>query len=180
MDDQVQAAVCRLFVVGFHIMLTEITSAIQSTKTALEIVKAARGLANYSELLTAVTEVQIKLTDAIASELASQEKQAELLERIRGLEKQLSEFESWDSQIQRYELHAFQTKAMAHALKSGMENGQPMHYLCLPCADKRQRSTLQPSGRYLVCPNPACKATIAVEKAPPSNGGRRGGSWMAA
>lgn len=161
-------------------MYTEITSAIQSTKAALEIVKAARGLANYSELLTAVTDVQIKLTDAIASELAGQEKQAELLERIRELERRLSEFESWDAQIQRYELFAFETKAMAYALRPGMENGQPMHYLCLPCADKRQRSTLQPNGRYLVCPSPTCNATIAVEKAPPNSGRRGGGSWMAA
>ena len=160
-------------------MYTEIASAIQSTKTALDLVKAARGLANYSELLTAVTEVQIKLTDAIASELASQEKQAELLERVRELEKRLSEFESWDAQIARYALFAFETKAMAYALKPGMENGQPMHYLCLPCADKRQRSTLQPNGRYLICPNPACKAAIAIEKAPPSTKGQRGGSWMA-
>lgn len=134
-------------------MFTEITSAIQSTKTALELVKAARGLANYSELLTAVTDVQIKLTDAVASELASQEKQAELLERVRELERRLSEFESWDAQMQRYELFAFETKAMAYALKQGMENGQPMHYLCLSCADKRQRSTLQPRNRYLVCLN---------------------------
>jgi hypothetical protein len=129
-------------------MLTEITSAIQSTKTALELVKAARGLSNYSELLTAVTEVQIKLTDAIASELGSQEKQAELLERIRELEKRLSEFENWDAQIQRYELFAFETKALTYALKPGQENGQPMHYLCLPCADKRQRSTLQPTAAF--------------------------------
>ena len=160
-------------------MITEITSAIQSTKTALELVKAARGLSNYSELLTAVTEVQIKLTDAIASELSSQEKQAELLQRIRELENRLSEFENWDAQIQRYELFAFETKVLAYALKSGQENGQPMHYLCLPCADKRQRSTLQPNGRFLICPNPACKATITIAKAPPSGGGRRGGSWMA-
>ncbi len=161
-----------------HNMYTEITSAIQSTKTALELVKAARGLANYSELLTAVTEVQIKLTDAIASELASQEKQAQLAERVRELEKRLSEFESWDVQMQRYALFEFSTKALAYALKPGMENGEPMHYLCLSCVDKRQRSTLQPNGRYLVCP--ACKSTLATESAPPSGGGRRGGSWMAA
>jgi hypothetical protein len=53
-------------------MYSEITAAIQSTKTAIEIIKVAHGLSNYSELLTAVTTVQIKLTDAIASELASQ------------------------------------------------------------------------------------------------------------
>jgi len=58
-------------------MYSEIVAAIQSTKTAIDLVKAAQGLSNYSELLTAVTAVQIKLTDAIASKLASQEKQAE-------------------------------------------------------------------------------------------------------
>ena len=158
-------------------MYIEITSAIQSTKTALELLKAARGLANYSELLAAVTEVQIKLTDAIASELASQEKQAQLGERVRALEQRLSEFENWSAQMERFALFEFPTKALAYALKPGMENGEPMHYLCVSCVDKRQRSTLQPNGRYLVCP--ACKSTFATASAPPSGGGRRSGSWMA-
>lgn len=158
-------------------MYTEISAAIQSTKSALELVKAARGLSNYSELLTAVTEVQIKLTDAIASELASQEKQALLAERVRELEKRISEFESWENHMQKYALLEFTTKALAYALKPGMENGEPMHYLCTACVDKRQRSTLQPNGRYLVCP--ACKLTITTQAAPPKSGSTRGGSWMA-
>jgi hypothetical protein len=158
-------------------MYAEIVAAIQSTKTAIELVKAANGLSNYSELLTAVTAIQIKLADAIASELASQEKQAALAERVRELEKELSEVESWALQMQRYYLFEFPTKALAYALKPGAESGEPMHYLCTSCVDKKHRSTLQPIGRLLYCP--VCKTNIATLPAPPINRQRQGGSWMA-
>ena len=52
-------------------MYAEIVAAVQSTKTLAELLKTAHSLSNYSELLIAVTAVQMKLTDAIASELAS-------------------------------------------------------------------------------------------------------------
>jgi hypothetical protein len=122
-------------------MYTEIVAAIQSTKTAIDLVKAAHGLSNYSELLTAVTAVQIKLTDAIASELASQEKQAALTQRVRELEQQINEINNWDTQISRYALFEFPTKALAYALQKSQENGEPMHYLCAACVSKRQKST---------------------------------------
>ena len=157
-------------------MYSEIVAAIQSTKTAIELVKAANGLSNYSELLTAVTAVQIKLTDAIASELASQEKQAALAERVRELEKQIDEIEDWKSQIQRYALFQFPTGALAYALKEGMENGEPMHHLCTACVDKKKKTTLQPHGRFLHCPE--CKTDIATQSAPPIKVNRGGGSWM--
>jgi DNA-directed RNA polymerase subunit RPC12/RpoP len=157
-------------------MYSEIVAAIQSTKTAIDLVKAANGLSNYSELLTAVTAVQIKLTDAIASELASQEKQAAFAERVRELEKQLAEIEDWKNQIQRYALFQFTTGVLAYALKPGHENGEPMHYLCTACMDRKKKTTLQPHGRYLHCPE--CKTDIAIEKAKPINYGGRGGSWM--
>jgi hypothetical protein len=158
-------------------MYSEIVAAIQSTKTAIDLVKAAHGLSNYSELLTAVTAVQMKLTDAITSALASQEKQAMLAERVRELENQLAEIENWKSQMQRYGLFEFQTRALAYALKQGLENGEPMHYLCTACVDKKKKTTLQPHGRFLFCPE--CKTDIAIEKAPPINRGGHGGSWMA-
>lgn len=55
-------------------MYSEIAAAIQSIKIAIELVKAAGGLSNYSELLTAVTDVQIKLTKANASCLGKSRK----------------------------------------------------------------------------------------------------------
>jgi hypothetical protein len=158
-------------------MYAEISAAIQSTKTVIDLVKAAHGLSNYSELLTAVTAVQIKLTDAIASGLASQEKQAALSEQVRELEKQIAEIDDWKNQTQRYTLFQFTTGALAYALKPGHENGEPMHYLCTACMDKKKKTTLQPRGRFLHCPE--CKTEIATEKSQPVNRGSRGGSWMA-
>ena len=143
-------------------MYSEITSAIQSTKTAIELVKAAHGLSNYSELLTAVTAVQMKLTDAIASELASQEKQAALAEQVRKLEEKIAAIEDWKSQIQRYALFEFPTGALAHKLKAGHEDGEPIHYLCTACVDKKRQpynqavaiSTAQNARSPLPPPNP--------------------------
>lgn len=157
-------------------MYAEIVAAIQSTKTAIDLVKAANGLANYSELLTAVTAVQEKLTDAIASELASQEKQALLAERVRELENKLRDVEDWDAQMKRYQLHPFPTGALAYALKPGMEQGQPLHYLCASCVDQKQKSTLQPHGRYLKCN--ICKTEIRIEHSPPPNVVRSPGGFM--
>jgi Zn finger protein HypA/HybF involved in hydrogenase expression len=144
---------------------SEILAAGQSIKTVIELVKAANGLSNYSQLLTAVTEVQEKLTDAIASGLASQEKQATLAERVRELEKQLAEIEDWKVQLQRYALSQFPTQAFAYALKPGMEQGEPHHFICAACVNKKYKSILQPDGRYLRCPT--CQTEIAMREASP-------------
>ena len=158
-------------------MYAEIVAAIKGTKTAIDLVKATNGLSNYSELLGAVTAVQMKLTDAVSAALASQEKQAALAERVRELEKQVAEVEDWRNQISRYSLFQFPAGALAYALKTGLEDGQPMHYLCTSCVDKKQISTLQPHGRLLLCT--VCKTDIATQSAPPLNLNRgRGGSWM--
>lgn len=147
-------------------MYAEIVAAVQSTKTLTELLKAAHSLSNYSELLTAVTTDQQKLTDAIASDLASQEKQAALVERIRELERRLAEVEDWEAQMKRYYLFEFPTKALAYVLKPEMQSGEPMHYICTACADKKQKSTLQPHGRFLRCT--VCKTDIATQAAPPT------------
>jgi hypothetical protein len=156
-------------------MYSEIAAAIQSTKTVIELVKAAHNLSNYSELLTAVTSVQMKLTDAVASELASQEKQAALSERIRELEKQINEIEDWKTMIQRYTLFQFSTGVLAYALKQDMEDGEPMHYLCTNCVDKKQKSTLQPQGRSLICPS--CNMRITTQPAPSISVARTQSDW---
>ena len=83
-------------------MYAEIVAAVQSTKTLAELLKAANGLSNYVELLTAVNTVQEKLSQALVSNLDSAEKQAVLSDRVRELEKQIAEVENWERQMQRY------------------------------------------------------------------------------
>ncbi len=159
-------------------MFAEISAAVTSAKTALDIAKAAHGLSNYNELVTAVSEVNAKLVEATVVTLASLEKQSALTGEIADLKEKLREAENWEGQMKRYKLHAFPTGALAYALQPGMEEGQPMHYLCTACVDKKKKTTLQPNGRYLHCPE--CNSNIATQNAPPPGVVRSGGpnSWM--
>lgn len=156
-------------------MYAEIQSAIASAKVALDIAKAAHGLSNYNELVAAVSEVNTKLVDATVVTLASLEKQSSLTSRITELENKLREVENWESQIKRYKLHSFITGALAYALQPGMDEGQPMHYLCTACVDKKVKTTLQPNGRHLNCP--VCKTTISIEPPKPISYAKTTNHW---
>ena len=142
-------------------MYAEISAAIASAKTALDIAKAANGLANYNELVTAVAEVNTKLIQATTVALASLEKQSALTTEIAELKEKLREVENWEGQMKRYKLQAFPTGALAHALQPGMEQGEPIHYLCAACVGKRQNTILQPNGRFLHCP--VCNSDIEIQ-----------------
>jgi hypothetical protein len=146
-------------------MYAEISAAITSAKTALDIAKAANGLANHNELVSAVSEVNTKLMQATTVALASLEKQSALTSEIAKLKEKLREVEDWEGQMKRYKLHAFPTGALAHALQPGMEQGQPIHYLCTTCVSKRQPTILQPHGYYLHCP--VCNSNIEIQEFSP-------------
>ena len=159
-------------------MYAEISAAVASAKTALDIAKAAHGLSNYNELVAAVSEVNTKLMQATTVALASLEKQSSLISEIAELKEKLRDVEDWEGQMKRYSLHEFPTKALAYALQPGMEQGQPLHYLCTACVDQKKKTTLQPHGRFLYCP--VCKTDIEIQDRPPSSTRRNGGgSWMA-
>lgn len=146
-------------------MISEITGAFQSAKLAVDLVKSATGLANHNDVLMAVSAVQAKLADAMASELQSLEKQRDLSTRLHELERKLAEVEDWSAQIKRYSLTKLPSSALAYALKPEFTAVEPMHYLCASCMDKKQRSMMQPSGRRLLCN--ACDSNIAFESEPP-------------
>lgn len=74
---------------------------------------------------------------------------------------------NWKNQIQRYQRIEFpDTKTLAYELKAGMANGEPIHYLCITCADKKKKTTLQPNHISLDCPE--CKSKYTDENATPS------------
>jgi hypothetical protein len=148
-------------------MFAEISSAVASAKIALDIAKTAHGLANYNELVSAVSEVNTKLMQVTAVSLAGQEKQAALAAEIAELKEKLRNVEDWESQIQQYSLQALPTGALAHGLKPDMNNGQPPHYICTTCVGNRKKTILQPKGRALYCT--ACNKSILIQDSPPHN-----------
>lgn len=159
-------------------MYAEISAAIASTKTALDIAKAAHELSNFNELVAALSEVNAKLMQATAVALASQEKQSELTDEIAILKDKIRKNEDWEAQMQRYQLIQFPTGALVYAVKPGMEQGQPTHYLCASCVDKRQKSTLQPHARSLRCN--VCSLYFQMHSRQDTNPSSGGGpqSWM--
>ena len=149
-------------------MYTEISAAIASAKTALEIIKSAKDLANYGELVAAVSEVSSKLMDATAVALASQERQGVLIARIAELERELANLSEAKKKQSRYKLHEFSTGVLAYALKEDCADGEPHHYLCATCMDKNNTTKMQPNHtkRRLWCPE--CKTDLQIESEPPS------------
>jgi hypothetical protein len=72
-------------------MANEIVAAVQSARLLMDVVKANEILANFHELVAAVSEVNAKLLSAQTAALLSQEKQEALIERIHQLEKEVAE-----------------------------------------------------------------------------------------
>ena len=148
-------------------MIAEISAAVSSAKIALDIAKAAHGLANYNELVSAVSEVNIKLMAVTTVALAGQEKQSALAAEVADLKEKLRQVEDWESQIQRYSLQTFPTGALAYGLKPDMSSGQPAHYICTTCVDQKKKTTLQPKGRSLHCS--VCNKSILMQDPSPYN-----------
>jgi hypothetical protein len=128
-------------------MFTEINAAVQSAKALFEVVKANKGLAEYNEIIAAVSEVNTKLMSATGVALASQEKQAALSDRVRNLEKEIMELKNWNSEAERYQLSEIGTSIYAFTLKPGMEKSEPQHKLCTACFGKRQKGYLNLSNK---------------------------------
>jgi Zn finger protein HypA/HybF involved in hydrogenase expression len=144
-------------------MFAEISAAIQSTKALSDLLKAAKTLSNYNEVTAAVAEVNLRLMDATAVALASQETQTRLTARITELENELAKIQDWEKEASRYDLKEIDKGAFVYTLKPGATNGEPDHWLCTNCFAKKEKSILQldnvsVAGHHYLCPN--CKAEI--------------------
>jgi polyhydroxyalkanoate synthesis regulator phasin len=134
-------------------MFAEISAAIQSTKALSDLLKAAKTLSNYNEVTAAVAEVNLRLMDATAVALASQETQTRLTARITELENELAKIQDWEKEASRYDLKEIDKGAFVYTLKPGATNGFA----------KKEKSILQldnvsVAGHHYLCPN--CKAEI--------------------
>src|SRR5574340_867262 len=124
-------------------MYGEIVAAIQSTRALADLLRSAKDLANYNDVLTAVSEVNAKLMDATTVALASQEAQSRHLARIRQLEAELEKVAGWETLASRYVLQDLAPGRFVYALRPESANGEPQHMLCPNCFVKHQKALLQ-------------------------------------
>lgn len=156
-------------------MIQELLLASQSVQALGTLLKAANGLANYNEIVAAVSEVNSKLMQANAVALASQEKQSTLVNRLVELENEIRDLRLWESELKRYQLKKYPPGIFVYEITPGMENGEPSHMLCPNCFSKRQKSLLQivDEGQYqrvCLCHNCSSRYVIELSKyIPPPN-----------
>lgn len=124
-------------------MIPELLDAAQSVQSLFTLLKAANGLANYNEIVAAVSEVNVKLMQANSVALSSQAQQAVLSGRIRELEAMVAEFENWQQIASEYELRDLAHGVFAYVYRPRSESGVARHFACAKCFQERKRSVLQ-------------------------------------
>lgn len=124
-------------------MASEIAGAVAGIRLLMDVIKANKTLANYNELVAAVSEVNAELLSAQGIALASQKSEFALSQRVGELEKEIAQLKDWDREAERYALGKIAAGVFAYCLKPGMEQGEPPHQLCANCFGKKEKSILQ-------------------------------------
>ena len=152
-------------------MYAEISAALTSLKTVTDMVKAMRSMANYGELLAAVNTVQEHLSQALIANLASAEKQAALLERVRELEAAAMKFKDWETKAKDYVLQAVGVQKLhfAQIYKPALKSQQARHWACAKCFADGKIYVLSMQGIHTYeCPNCGTKISPIVQGGMPA------------
>jgi Zn finger protein HypA/HybF involved in hydrogenase expression len=140
-------------------MVAEVFAGISAFKGMLDI---ARSFKNTNDA-AARQGIAIELREQI---LTAQETQAGLIEKIHALETEITRFDKWDAEKQRYELKAISQGTLAYVLKASDQHAEPPHWLCANCYQNRIKAFLQyqavlePRKHTYACP--ACRTQIKV------------------
>lgn len=145
--------------------LTVIGGAISGLKTATDIAKGLVSINTAVEVNAKAIELQQALLSAYADAVSAKETQTALQEEIRELKRQLSNNEEFVADMKRYKLDVPWPGATVYALEEAMCNGEPAHYLCTNCYQKKQKSILQVttnSNGWACFDCPSCRASVVT------------------
>jgi hypothetical protein len=117
-------------------MVAEIFAGLSGFNAMLNSAKALKDMNDAAVRNAAVIELQEQI-------LSAQTAQATLLDRIRDLEKQMANFETWETEKQRYDLKGLGWGAFARMLKPTARGTEPPHWICTNCYGERRISVIQ-------------------------------------
>ena len=134
-------------------MVAEIYAGIGAIKAAFDLAKGLKDINDAATRNAAVIELQEKI-------LAAQAAQLTLVERVSELEEQVTKFETWEAEKDKYELKTTARGAFAFMLKPEARGATPPHWLCTQCFQGRKLQIMQavPQGyaRDIFAKCPAC------------------------
>jgi hypothetical protein len=127
-------------------MFAELAGAAQSVQALSTILKAANGLSNYNEIVTAVSDVNAKLMQANVIALSSQEKQLELMARIKALEEEITALNQWGEEVEKYHAIEIARGVFAQLEKTSSGSYESAQKFCCNCFSENKKSLLQQSN----------------------------------
>ena len=122
-------------------MASELLAGIGLFKSMLDTAKGLKDMNDTAVRNAAAIDLQEKI-------LTVQAEQVALVERIGQLEKEVTRFETWEAEKERYKLTELPPGVFVYALQENAEGGEPMHYLCETCFNKGHKSVLQNRGNF--------------------------------
>src|SRR6266446_1373235 len=144
-------------------MVAEIYAGLGAVKAAFDIAKGLKDINDGTIRNTAIIELQEKI-------LSAQIAQSALVDRIRELEKEVADFETWDAEKEKYELKAVPRDGFAYMLKREARGSEPPHWLCTQCFQARKRSIMQRLPSHATRDNtfkcPACPTSFLAYGSP--------------
>jgi hypothetical protein len=147
--------------------LTSLGTVLGAFKSIKDTAESIVSLRDQTVIAGKVGEINAKLLDAQSSIFAVNEERTALVERVRELEKHITDLEAWEAEKQRYELRQVTTGYFCYQLKPEMSTGEPLHRLCADCYAAGKKKFLQqqisgPSLDRFACGG--CGQTIDVHK----------------
>jgi hypothetical protein len=150
--------------------MTAIGVVANSLNAAVNITKAMIDLRDWSTVQSKVIELQRTILEAQGGMFAANEERSALIQRVRDLEKEVTELKAWNTEKENYELKSVYIGAFAYLPKPNLANAEPPHWLCATCYQNGKKSLLQYHGRdagdhrtsLYRCQRKECGSTIRV------------------
>jgi len=131
--------------------LGSISAVFTSLNAAVNITKAMKDLNDWSAVQSKVIELQSTILEAQSGMFSANEERTALIERVRELEREVTDLEGWETEKKRYQLKATAGGGFAYSIKPEAQGTEPPHNICARCYEYRKKSILQakPKGNTL-------------------------------
>jgi len=120
---------------------------VNAFKTASEALQSLKGLVSSDAAAAKITAIQTALIDAQQSAIDTQRAHSAQVERVSTLEAEIRNYETWNTEKDRYILadmgDGFTANVLAYRLKDTEIGAEPAHAICPDCYQKRVKSILQ-------------------------------------
>jgi hypothetical protein len=115
-------------------------------KRAIDLIKAINDLDKSVNINAVKAELQQIILDAQSAQFV-------LVDRVRELEKEIADAETWEAKAQKYELATISPGIFAFALKDNTGSCEPFHYVCQKCYHHKKAIILQKIVRGAIAGN---------------------------